>query len=112
MSFDVNVLSSKPVIKPASSMQNDGGGGNLGYMFQGRRQNDDETKNVFELNNGIDTFGKDNKMAFSIDDYQVSFMDLFMDALENIKNFLDLLKAVFIKIKDFFLGVFSVFRIK
>ena len=35
MSFDVNVLSSKPVIKAAANMQNDGGGGNLGYMRQG-----------------------------------------------------------------------------
>ena len=33
MSFDVNVLSTKPVIKAAANMQNDGGsGGNLGYM--------------------------------------------------------------------------------
>ena len=36
MSFDVNVLSAKPVIKAAASMQNDGGGGNLGYMAQGK----------------------------------------------------------------------------
>ena len=98
MSFDVNVLSTKPVIKPAASMQNDGGGGNLGYMFQGRRQGDDEQKNVFEMNNGVDTFGKDNKIAFSIDDYQVSFMDLLMDILESIKNFVDKIKSVF-KIK-------------
>ena len=33
MSFDVNVLSTKPIIKAAANMQNDGGsGGNLGYM--------------------------------------------------------------------------------
>ena len=36
MSFDVNVLSTKPIIKAAANMQNDGGsGGNLGYMEQG-----------------------------------------------------------------------------
>ena len=28
--FDVNVLSTKPVIREAASMQNDGGAGNLG----------------------------------------------------------------------------------
>lgn len=38
MSFDVNVLSSKPVIKAAANMQNDGGGGNLGYMQQGGKK--------------------------------------------------------------------------
>ncbi len=33
MSFDVNVLSTKPIIKAAANTQNDGGsGGNLGYM--------------------------------------------------------------------------------
>ena len=57
MSFDVNVLSSKPVIKPAAQMQNDGGGGNLGYMYQGRRQKKDESKNIFAMDNDIDTFG-------------------------------------------------------
>lgn len=36
MSFDVNVLSTKPIIKAAANMQNDGGsGGNLGYMEHG-----------------------------------------------------------------------------
>lgn len=38
MSFDANILSTKPVIKAAASMQNDGGGGNLGYMSQGRKK--------------------------------------------------------------------------
>lgn len=95
MSFDVNVLSSKPVIKPASSMQNDGGGGNLGYMFQGRRQSEEEQRNIFELDNGVDTFGKENKTAFSIDDYQVSFMDLLFDILESIKSFIDSVKSFF-----------------
>lgn len=52
MSFDVNVLSSKPVIKPAAQMQNDGGGGNLGYMYQGRRQNKEESKNIFAYGAG------------------------------------------------------------
>lgn len=44
MSFDVNVLSTKPVIKAAASMQNDGGGGNLGYMAQGEKQEKQERK--------------------------------------------------------------------
>ena len=44
MSFDVNVLSAKPVIKAAASMQNDGGGGNLGYMAQGEKQEKQERR--------------------------------------------------------------------
>ena len=56
MSFDVNVLSAKPVIKAAASMQNDGGGGNLGYMAQGEKQEKQERKYLDES-----IFLKDNK---------------------------------------------------
>ena len=48
MSFDVNVLSAKPVIKAAASMQNDGGGGNLGYMAQGEKQEKQQRKYLDE----------------------------------------------------------------
>ena len=49
MSFDVNVLSQKPVIKAAANMQNDGGGGNLGYMSQGRRGEQDEPFDIIKF---------------------------------------------------------------
>lgn len=65
MSFDVNVLSTKPVIKAASSMQNDGGGGNLGYMSQGRKQKKEEKKyldeNIFMKPQGDDLFSFDKE---------------------------------------------------
>ena len=48
MSFDVNVLSTKPVIKAAASMQNDGGAGNLGYMAQGEKEEKQERKYLDE----------------------------------------------------------------
>lgn len=60
MSFDVNVLSAKPVIKAAASMQNDGGGGNLGYMAQGGKQEKKERKYLDEsifLKDQPDMFG-------------------------------------------------------
>ena len=66
MSFDVNVLSSKPIIKAAASMQNDGGGGNLGYMFQGRRQDEKDKKyldeSIFLKQSDGDVFGFDKKL--------------------------------------------------
>ena len=65
MSFDVNVLSSKPVIKAAASMQNDGGAGNLGYMAQGRKKEEKEKKyldeSIFLKQNGADVFGYDKE---------------------------------------------------
>ena len=60
MSFDVNVLSTKPVIKATASMQNDGGGGNLGYMSQGGKQEKKERKYLDEsifLKDQPDMFG-------------------------------------------------------
>ena len=60
MSFDVNVLSTKPVIKAAASMQNDCGGGNLGYMSQGGKQEKKERKYLDEsifLKDQPDMFG-------------------------------------------------------
>ena len=61
MSFDVNVLSTKPVIKAAASMQNDGGGGNLGYMAHGERDGKEKqnknTESIFAKKTEIDTFG-------------------------------------------------------
>ena len=64
MSFDVNVLSAKPVIKAAASMQNDGGGGNLGYMAQGGKREKQERKYLDEsifLKDQPDMFGFDKE---------------------------------------------------
>ena len=41
-SFDVNVLSTKPIIREAASMNNDGGAGNLGYMAQGEKKKEEK----------------------------------------------------------------------
>ena len=85
MSFDVNVLSAKPVIKPAANMQNDGGGGNLGYMYQGRQQHREETTNIFEKDCPIDTFG--SAKSFEIEDYKFSLVDFILEVFEAIKSF-------------------------
>lgn len=65
MSFDVNVLSTKPIIKAAASMSNDGGGGNLGYMSQGRKKKEKEKKyldeNIFMKKTEGDVFGFDKE---------------------------------------------------
>ena len=66
MSFDVNVLSTKPIIKAAANMQNDGGGGNLGYMSQGRKKKEEKEKkylddSIFMKKDSIDMFGYDKE---------------------------------------------------
>ena len=65
MSFDVNVLSTKPVIKAAASMQNDGGAGNLGYMAQGEKEEKKEKKyldvSIFMKKDEVDIFSFDKE---------------------------------------------------
>ncbi|HIS35752.1 TPA: hypothetical protein IAC10_03875 [Candidatus Scatousia excrementigallinarum] len=59
--FDVNVLSTKPIIREAANMQNDGGGGNLGYMQQGEGREEEKKKqafdeSIFKKKNEFDSF--------------------------------------------------------
>jgi len=88
MSFDVNVLSTKPVIKAAASMQNDGGGGNLGYMAQGRKKDEKEKKyldeNIFMKQHSEDIFSFDKEPEMPEDSF--SFAKLISDILNTIKN--------------------------
>lgn len=74
MSFDVNVLSSKPVIKAAANMQNDGGGGNLGYMSQGRKEQDEKREeiNIFAQKPIGDTFTVSGKLDLPEEDFDLT----------------------------------------
>ena len=88
MSFDVNVLSTKPVIKAAASMQNDGGGGNLGYMAQGRKKENKEKKyleeNIFMQTHGKDIFDFDKEPEMPEEKFSIA--KLISDIIETIKN--------------------------
>jgi len=59
MSFDVNVLRTKPIIREAANMNNDGGGGNLGYLPQGQQEGKDKRKKLDES-----IFGKKEEDLF------------------------------------------------
>lgn len=76
MSFDVNVLSTKPVIKAAASMQNDGGGGNLGYMQQGKKEENQERKyldeSIFMKKDEGDIFGFDKEPEMPEEKFSIS----------------------------------------
>lgn len=89
MSFDVNVLSTKPVIKAAASMQNDGGGGNLGYMAQGEREEKEKqnknTESIFAKKPEIDTFGYEKNWEINQED-SFSFQKFFKELINSIKS--------------------------
>ncbi|MBP7211708.1 hypothetical protein KBA27_02630 [bacterium] len=58
MSFDVNSSSGMPIIREASAMKNDGGGGNLGYFEREeaeKRKKNSSQESIFE-EKGEDTF--------------------------------------------------------
>lgn len=88
MSFDVNVLSTKPVIKAAASMQNDGGAGNLGYMAQGEKEEKKEKKYLEESiflkkdENDIFSFDKEPVMP----DEPFSLAKFIAEIIYNIKS--------------------------
>lgn len=84
MSFDVNVLSSKPVIREAQSMQNDGGGGNLGYMSQGEKQKkQQEDKSIFLAKDEGDIFGFEKDIE--IPEEKLSFAKFIAQLIHSIK---------------------------
>ena len=92
MSFDVNVLSTKPVIKAAASMQNHGGGGNLGYMAQGGRKEKKEKKyleeSIFTSKPEVDTFGFEKEPEMPEEKF--SFAKFVAEIIINLKKFFKL----------------------
>ena len=88
MSFDVNVLSTKPVIKAAASMQNDGGAGNLGYMAQGEKEEKKEKKyldeSIFMKKEEGDIFTFDGEPEMP--DEQFSLSKLIAEIILKIKK--------------------------
>ena len=87
MSFDVNVLSSKPVIKAAANMQNDGGAGNLGYMSQGRKEHEKnhEEINTFAQKPEFDTFTMSGKIDLPEND-DFDLKNWIKDIINKIKS--------------------------
>ncbi len=84
MSFDVNVLSTKPVIKAAASMQNDGGAGNLGYMAQGEKEKKYLDESIFmkKEEGDIFTFDREPEMP----EEQFSLSKLIAEIILKIKK--------------------------
>lgn len=88
MSFDVNVLSSKPMIREAASMQNDGGGGNLGYMEQGNQKKKEQAydESIFKSQEEGDILAlstKAKELEFKED---FSFSKFVAEVIYSIKN--------------------------
>ena len=88
--FDVNVLSTKPVIREAASMQNDGGAGNLGYM-QGESEQEEKKRHFDES-----IFSKKEKDIF------ISEKDLKFEEPEESFSLAKLIAQIILAVKKFF----------
>lgn len=87
-SFDVNVLSTKPVIREAANMNNDGGAGNLGYMSQGGK--DDKNKkrqeeSIFSKKENVDSFVYQADLTRT-DDIEFSIGKFITEIIHSIKS--------------------------
>ncbi len=91
MSFDVNVLSVKPIIREAASMNNDGGGGNLGYMQQEQKE-DKEKQN--RLDESI--FSKKEQDIF-VGKKDLEFVEENFSIETWLKNLINQIKKIFKK---------------
>ena len=81
MSFDVNMTSSKPVIKAAANTNNDGGsGGNLGYMMGGNGQKKKENNGSLFTMSKTDSFELSSK-KLEIDSELTSQSDSWINKL-------------------------------
>lgn len=89
MSFDVNSIGNKPVIREAASMNNDGGGGNLGYFEGGEGKKDHKSnESIFASEQEEDTFKKENTpetlvFEFSLSNIIAKVILFFKDLLKN-----------------------------
>lgn len=89
MSFDMNISTSKPVIREAQSMHNDGGGGNLGYMSQGEKEDEEKQRqyfdeSIFNKKPEIDTFSFENDYKQLEKEENFSILKLIKDLIKKI----------------------------
>lgn len=90
MSFDVNVLSVKPVIRETANMNNDGGGGNLGYMHRGKQDEEQEKKyldeSIFDKKNETDLFVSEKEIEVP-EEYKFNLKNILLKTIEKLKRF-------------------------
>lgn len=92
MSFDANVLSVKPVIRETANMNNDGGGGNLGYMQKGKQDDEKEKKffsdeSIFDKKNEKDVFVSRKEIEIP-DEYKFNLKKVLLKLIAKIKRML------------------------
>lgn len=93
LDLNMNISSSKPVIREAQSMQNDGGGGNLGYMAQG--ENEEKKQQQYA---DVSIFNKAETDSFSFEkDFKVPEKEEEFSIIQMLKDFVQKIIKVFVK---------------
>lgn len=91
--FDVNVLSTKPVIREAASMQNDGGAGNLGYMQQGESEQEERKRRLDESifsKREKDVFVSEKDLMFTEQEEEFSIAKFIAQIIFTFKKFFNI----------------------
>lgn len=73
MGFEVTPPS-KPIIREAASMQNDGGAGNLGYFEreENKEKKQQLNESIFDAGNEKDTFKKESDIDIPEEEFSIS----------------------------------------
>ena len=80
-----NISSSKPVIREAANMQNDGGAGNLGYMMQGEREDKKQKQNESIFSQGLDRDVFGAKTNWELQDEGFSLARFIAQIIDTLK---------------------------
>ena len=91
--FDVNVLSTKQVIREAASMQNDGGAGNLGYMQQGESEQEERKRRLDESifsKREKDVFVSEKDLMFTEQEEEFSIAKFIAQIIFTFKKFFNI----------------------
>lgn len=73
MGFDVTPPSNKPIIREASSMQNDGGAGNLGYFErEGDKEKKQSQESIFSAEKEHDSFKRESDVDDLTEEFSIS----------------------------------------
>lgn len=70
MSFDIRPINQQPMVLGAQQMKNDGGGGNLGYMHQGKKKEKEEKEQEEKLLAKDNTDSIELNFDDSVDDFK------------------------------------------
>ena len=97
MSFNVDILSVRPVIREAANINRDGSGGNSGYMRQQKKEEEKEQKfvsdeSIFDKTTKSDVFAQSVEIQIP-EEYKFTLKNVVLKLVAKIRIILKNLKS-------------------